>query len=154
MRQKLNHGKHPKALERQSSDNHGVEFAEETKSQRNPHLNAHKIKINMINKVFNLLSLITFGERAESKKPQSDCVHDGCRQKNNRERERESASTTKTKISKLKLMFACDAEISIAYIKNQQKQQPNNLFIIPIWVRCVVTLSEFISVALGSFMAC
>lgn len=33
---------------------------EETKSQRNPHLNAHKIRINMINKVFNLLSLITF----------------------------------------------------------------------------------------------
>ena len=32
----------------------------ETKSQQNPHLNAHKIRINMINKVFNSLTLITF----------------------------------------------------------------------------------------------
>lgn len=44
-----------------TSDNKPKTPLEKTKSQRNPHLNAHKIRINMINKVFNLLSLITFG---------------------------------------------------------------------------------------------
>lgn len=118
---------------------------EKTKSQRNPHLNAHKIRINMINKVFNLLSLITFGKR-DVRIFNTMAIWRLWWQL------RQSDITTSIQLVKLKLTFVCDIpshsarerEISIVWA-------PNNLFTIPIWVSCVVTLFQIHSIAWGSF---
>lgn len=50
---------------RNNEREHAKSTKEQTKIQRNPHSNVHKIKINMINKVFNLLSLIRFANMEE-----------------------------------------------------------------------------------------